>query len=297
MTDIWVLLLSDLHLGSAFALWPPDMISSSGAKLNLNVGQEYLWRSWIRIREGVWKLTDGKGPDIVCEVGDSIQGKNKKGDGEFIIEPSTAFQGRAAIEVIQTIKPADAVFYKFRGSRYHVGSQAETEEWVGAELGGVTDDLGYHCWSWMPSLDIEGVILDIAHHQSAVQVNRSMPLERERRYSNQIAEPIKPKPHLIVRAHGHVSAYVEVDGEASLGLHPLKLQDDFAKMSRVPNRYLTKYLGVHLIQVMPELLGTMLTPFIVHPLRFMHPPLSKRQYRRDADGRGNTRLHNGRLVT
>ncbi len=292
---IWMLLLSDLHTGSPFAIWPPEMIASSGVKLNLNVGQRYLWNKLLAIKEEVWSLTDGNGPDIVCEVGDSIQGKNKKGDGEFIIEPNTAFQGRAAIEVISMLMPTGATFYKFRGSRYHVGKQSETEEWIGQELGAVTDDLGYHCWSWLPALDVHGVILDIAHHQSAVQVNRSMPLERERRYSNQILEPIKPKPHLIVRAHGHVSGYVEVDGESSLGLHPLKLQDDFAKMSRVPNRYLTQYLGVHLIEIVPGRLGTMRQPFVVHPLRFMHPPLSKREYdHRSSDNGGSSRLHDGR---
>lgn len=285
MTDIWMLLLSDLHTGSPFALWPPDMISSSGSLLNLNIGQLYLWKKWLKIRDEIWRLTGGNGPDIVCEVGDSIQGKNKKGDGEFVVEPSTAFQGRGAIAILNTVVPEGSTFYKFRGSKYHVGKQAETEEWIGMQMNSVTDDLGYHCWSWMPTLDVEGVILDIAHHQSAVQVNRSMPLERERRYSNQILEPIKPKPHLIVRAHGHVSAYVEVDGEASLGLHPLKLQDDYAKNSRVPNRYLTKYLGVHLIQIKPELLDTVSQPFVVHPLRFLHPPLTKRQYRRNKDGR------------
>ena len=253
----------------------------------------YVWQNWLDIKRAVWNYTDGRGPDIVAEVGDSIQGTNKKQSGEFVIETKTARQGLAAIEAIKLVKPEHATFLKFRGSGYHVGDQAETEEWIGHELGAEPTEMGNFCWQWLPNLDIAGVILDIAHHQSAVQVNRTMPLEREIRYSNNVDPRLKRQPHLILRAHGHIGAMVDVDGEVSVGLPPLKIQDDFAKGSRTPNRLLTKLLGAMLIHIMPEKLGTLDLPFTLYPLRFLHPPLPTVVYKeRDRESKNGPGLYN-----
>lgn len=291
---IWMLAFSDLHMGSAFSMWPPDLKLSSGMTPNLPKHMLYVWKNWLDIKDAVWEYTDGNGPDIVVEVGDSIQGTNKKQDGEFVIETKTARQGLAAMEAIKVMKPERATFLKFRGTRYHVGNQAETEEWIAHELGAEPTEMGNFCWDWLPNFDIAGVILDIAHHQSAVQVNRTMPLEREIRYSNNVDPRLKKKPHLILRAHGHIGAIVDVDGEVSVGLPPLKMQDDFAKGSKVPNRLLTKFLGVMLIHIIPENLETLDLPFMLYPLRFLHPPLPTVVYEeRRCEQEDRSRLYHG----
>jgi hypothetical protein len=39
----FVLVVSDMHVGSAYGLLPEGFVGSTGAMLNLNMGQEYLW--------------------------------------------------------------------------------------------------------------------------------------------------------------------------------------------------------------------------------------------------------------
>jgi len=276
MKKIWMLLVNDLHLGSAFSLWPPDFIGSNGSTINLNIGQRYLWDNWLKITSEVRKMTDNS-IDIFCLVGDAVQGKNKKGDGEYIIESSMVYQAEAAVNVIMPLVDISKEKYVFRGSRYHVGRNAESEEFVGMSIDAVEDDLGHHCWMWLPELDVGGVYFDISHHQSAVMVNRAMPLERERRFSHQVSD-IKENSHAIIRAHTHTQIELMVDGELQIGLMPMQMQSDFAQMSKAPNRLLSKWLGVCLLEITPGNLGTMRYPIDVHWLRFKHPPLPKRKY-------------------
>ena len=42
----FVLVVSDMHVGSAYGLLPEGFVGSTGAMLNLNMGQEYLWECW-----------------------------------------------------------------------------------------------------------------------------------------------------------------------------------------------------------------------------------------------------------
>lgn len=273
---IWALFMSDLHLGSAFSLWPPNFVGSNGSTINPNVGQRYLWKHYEMLIDEVRDLTDGK-LDIFCLVGDAIQGKNKKGDGEYIIESNLAFQSEAAITVIWPFVEMAKEKYVFRGSRYHVGNNAESEEYIGMTIDSVKDDFGHHCWMWLPELSIGGVYFDIAHHQSSVMINRSMPLERERRFAHQF-DDLKKNPDVIVRGHSHIQLELLIDGELQIGLMPIQMQSDYAKMSKTPNRLLSRWLGICLLEIMPGNIGTIRRPVNVHWLRFKHPPLPKREY-------------------
>jgi hypothetical protein len=42
----FVLVVSDIHVGSAYGLLPEGFVGSTGTMLNLNMGQEYLWECW-----------------------------------------------------------------------------------------------------------------------------------------------------------------------------------------------------------------------------------------------------------
>lgn len=278
---IWMLCINDLHLGSAFSLWPPDFIGSNGAPLNLNKGQKYLWDHWLKLVKEVKKITSDS-IDIFCLVGDAVQGRNKKGDGEYIVENSLMYQAEAAIATIEPLIEISNERYVFRGSRYHVGSNAESEEFVGWSIGAVKDDLGHYCWMWLPELDVAGVYFDIAHHQSAVMVNRAMPLERERRFSHQVEE-VKRNADVIIRAHAHTQVELMLDGELQIGLMPMQMQSDYAATSKTPNRLLSRWLGICLLEITPSDIDTMRYPVDVHWLRFKHPPLPKREYKGEGE--------------
>jgi hypothetical protein len=277
--SIWCLYISDIHVGSAFSLWNPDTIGSAGSRLNLNTGQKYLWDNWQRIIREVKSITGGK-LDILATVGDAIHGKNKKNDGEYLVEPDMAYQSRGFIDVVYPLREIANQYYQFRGSGYHVGNNAESEEWIAQTFDAMRDDFGHYCWMWLPDLEIGGVVHDLAHHQSAVMVNKAMPLERERRFSNNLQD-IKRYADVIIRAHAHTEALVVIDGEWQIGLPAMQLQTPYAKMSKVPNRMLSRYLGVCLVEIIPGNKGTVLPPINPRFIHFKHPPLPQRTYKGD----------------
>jgi hypothetical protein len=270
---------SDLHLGSAFSIWPEGFTGSSGTVLQPNRGQKYLNKEWSGIYREVKEITGGR-LDVFCLVGDAVQGKGAKQEGEFIIEPNMAYQGRAALIKIEPFvdMASRGQRYVFRGSRYHVGSQNETEEWIAYTIGAIPDDFGRYCWMWLPDLDIGGQCFDISHHQSATIINRSMPLERERRFNNNM-DDMKRRADAIIRGHAHVQVELRVDGELQLGLLPMQMQTDYAQESKFPNRLLSRYLGACLLKINTNP-KTYTEPIEVIWLRFKHPPLSRRTYER-----------------
>ena len=98
MSSLWFLLMADIHVGEAFAIWPPGFRGSLGVKLNLNNGQQYLYDKLNEAREEIIAMTGGH-LHAFALVGDGIQGKNKKQEGEYIIEPDLGYQGYAAREI------------------------------------------------------------------------------------------------------------------------------------------------------------------------------------------------------
>lgn len=275
--SIWTLWMSDLHIGSAFALLPPKFKGSTGSVLNLNTAQEYLYENYKQILERVRQLTGGR-LDVLGVVGDSIDGVNWKKEGAFICEMDPMYQGKAALELLEPFADMANSVYVWQGSGYHVGRNSETEKWIAEQLGAVPDPVGRPVWDWNPSLDVEGVILDVAHHRSVTIINRSMALEREIRFAYQVAD-LKAVPHLILRAHDHVGCWIEVDGQGAVGMLPMTLQNHYARMSRWPNRWLTKWLGMWLIELKPDLVGTNEVPYRGYALRFQHPKPGGSAYR------------------
>jgi hypothetical protein len=277
-----MLILSDLHLGSAFSMWPEGFVGSSGTIITVNDCQRYINENWLGIQREVKEITGGR-IDVFCLVGDAVQGKGKKQDGEFVVEPNMAYQGRAALVAIEPFvdMSAHGQRFVFRGSRYHVGRQNDTEEWVAYTIGAEPDDFGRYCWMWLPDLDVGGACFDISHHQSAVMINRAMPLERERRFNN-IMSDVKRRADAIIRGHAHVQVELRVDGELQIGCLPMQAQTDYAKESKAPNRLLSRWMGACLLKINTRP-STYTEKIEVIWLKFKHPPLSKRVYERSKE--------------
>lgn len=275
MRSIWFLLMSDLHIGSALALWPPDLPLSTGNKVVLNEGQVYLAKNFEIIRARINMLTGGRLAGVAF-VGDLINGPIKD-VGDFNIENRLSHQARAATIIIKPfVEMADSVWI-CQGTKWHVGEFANQEDRIGEAVGAEKSPRGIYVWEWIPTLNVHGFIMDIAHNQSYTMVNRSMPLERELRYAA-IVQDMKPMPDLIVRGHVHISTYVEADGHCALGLFPMQIQTPHAQKSKTPNRMLTRWMGMALIEIFPDLLGTNERPFTPYWLRFRHPPLYRARY-------------------
>jgi len=245
--DKFLLVISDLHVGSAYALMPKGFRASTGATVSLNTGQEYLWECW----QHFLGLLPQK-IDVLVINGDAVEGQNLAEECRFLAEVDPNFQARAAAEllapVLSQVVSVDKQrqVYMSRGSRYHTGRGATTEETLGLLLAAVPGPDGRHTRPWF-HLTMGGVLFDIAHHQSVTIRYRGMPLEREigfflertaRRGDRLPAELV------IVRSHTH-SGYrrYEENHRMAVATPAWKLQDDFAAMSKYPNRFASDDIG------------------------------------------------------
>ena len=245
---ISILLLGDLHCGSMFGLYPPDFPLSTGGKASLNVAQEFLQECWLDFLARLPKRLD-----YVVFTGDVTEGKQYKDDGLGVIEPDPECQVNAAVALCRPITERAEEVYVLRGSRYHTGYGGRCERSFGRQLEAQESIPGNHTHPWL-LLDVgNGVTFDIAHHQSVTIVNRSMPLERELRFAQIIEGNFRPDADFVVRAHNHSWLWMNIDGRIAASIPAWKFSDDFVRMSKTPNRYVSRLFGAVLVYAFPWL--------------------------------------------
>ena len=252
-SNVDILFVGDLHVGSAFSLLPREFKGSAGNVLNFNIGQEYLIGCWEDFLDSVPKQLDA-----LFFNGDIVDGQNWHSRGRFLSEVDPEFQARAAHELVEPlvdkvkVRDGSKPIYISRGSRYHSGRGARDEEFFGALIQPRKNWDGRYTRPWT-KLMIGNVMLDIAHHQSSTIRYRSMPLEREMgflferfgRSRKQVPEKV-----VIVRSHVHGSLRVyEECGVTSISLPAWKLQDEFAQSSKWPNRWVSAEIGSAMVRI------------------------------------------------
>jgi len=246
---MFVLVISDLHVGGSYGLMPADFRASTGAVLNLNSGQEYLLECWEHHIKSLPQTIDA----LVIN-GDLVEGQNYSDEARFLVEVDPSFQARAAAQLLEPLLDlvpmidGQKQLFMTRGSRYHVGRGGNTEETVGRMIGAIPGTDGRYAHSWLHLANLaRGVVFDIAHHQSYTIRYRVTPLEREIGfYLERVARQgdIPPDNLVIVRSHTHVGyRRYEEDGRMAVSTPCWKLQDDFAATSRYPNRMFSDNIG------------------------------------------------------
>lgn len=240
------LVLSDLHVGSAFALFPPRFTLSTGALVGLNVGQQYLYQCWQDFKARLPATLD-----ILVLVGDIIDGQNPREGGADLTEVKPEWQQRAALEFLAPVAERCQAVYAVRGTHYHSGEAGAWEEALAKRLGAVPDPMGNHAPYWH-HLDIEGVYLDIAHRQSATIRYGSSMLERELQFMlmRTQAEAVEPDD-LILRGHVHTYRYVNDDGFLAVSCPAWQIPASFVQRSITPNRKRARLFGGLLIKLWP----------------------------------------------
>ena len=246
---MFVLVISDLHVGGTCALMPAGFIGSTGAEVSLNRGQQYLLRCWEHFKKDLPQTIDA----LVIN-GDAVEGQNYADEARYLTEVDPSFQARAAAQLLAPLLDlvpeinGQKQVYMTRGSRYHVGRGGNTEEMVGAMIKAIPGKDRRFARSWLHLSNLAtGVVFDIAHHQSFTIRYRAMSLEREVGfYLERVARQgeVPPENLVIVRSHTHVGyRRYEEDGRMAVGTPCWKLQDDFAAMSRYPNRLYSDHIG------------------------------------------------------
>jgi hypothetical protein len=190
-----VLLVADEHSGNEMGLLHPQMPGYTFK----NDWQKYAWECWKHMRSRLPKRID-----VTVSMDEAMDGpanSNKKYRSHFT-KPSE--QRLCARKLLEPLKARSEKFFMLAGSNWHVDELGESTralaEIMGADKWPNGDWIGYNLL-----LQFGNVVLDLAHSQSVVMVNRSMPAEREMRY-RLVDDPFRGDAReikFIARAHAH----------------------------------------------------------------------------------------------
>lgn len=251
MRKLTGLAVSDLHVGSAFGILPQGFRGSAGTEINLNSGQEYLLECWDWMLEQIPKRLD-----FLIINGDVVDGVSKKEEGRYRVESDPEFQVLAAKALFSRGNPPllkrAKKKYVSKGSAYHSGMGSYLDEIFAREVGAERDCMGHYASNWH-ILSCEGIDIDFAHHRSVHIRYESSQGERELQFDRMVADLKEGSSDLILRSHGHRYVKLNVDGDLFVATPPWQLQTEFAKMSRWPNRYLSRLIGGVRIDLYPDL--------------------------------------------
>jgi len=246
-------------------MFPEDFVTSTGCSVILNDGQRYLNRCWLDIETRLPMLID-----LLIFNGDVNEGQNVAEECRGLVEQDPLFQARASVHRFRNIASRAKRIVCTKGSTYHSGRGASNEEFFAQLIGAEQPLPNQFTYSWFKDT-LDDVYLDVSHRQSFTLRYREMPLEREVGfYLERIARSrnVRPNKVLIVRSHTHVGYRLyEERGIMAVSTPSMKLQDDFAKTSRSPNRLFPDCLGV----VGFETTDDPDTAVIVHKYLYDHP--------------------------
>ena len=191
-----VLLLADQQSGNEMGLLHPQM---PGYRFK-NPWQEYAWECWLHMMPKLPKRID-----VTVSMDEALDGPaspNTKYRTQ-ITKPSE--QRLNSKMLFQPIVDKSEKFFMIAGSNWHVDELGESTLILAKELKADKwpdkNQIGYNLF-----LEFGNVILDLAHSQSVVMVNRSMPAEREMRYTL-VDDPFRGEAReikFIARAHAHL---------------------------------------------------------------------------------------------
>ena len=130
-----ILVLSDTHVGSVFALMPPKFNSSDDREVSLNAGQEHLWSCWEHLISAVSK----EKIDVIVHNGDVIDGKQEAQRGTELCLPIHGDQAEAAEAALRPMFKAcgNPPSYWVQGTEFHDQKNGRELEAVAKGLGAI----------------------------------------------------------------------------------------------------------------------------------------------------------------
>lgn len=245
MKPIIGLLLSDLQIGSSWAMWPRNVKLPGGQKAEPNKGQRYLWRKWENFKEVIPAF------HFVVFNGDLIDGQNYAEEGVGQVTSHIPTQHEALLETVgplldDKLRPGGEIFV-VRGTRYH--ETLTSMDSLAKQLGAEQDRQGW--WARpMVALDVGGVKIEAWHKLSGAYIYQAQAMQREIMF-NLMAAPDKGyTADLTVVSHWHIHIVVEMRKQTVVAMPCWELQNPYA-LERRPNLWIPT-LGGLIIQVWPE---------------------------------------------
>jgi hypothetical protein len=232
-----LVVIGDTHAGSIYGLHPPDFISVDDREVSQNTGQRYTWECWVDF----WRKAKSRNPDVIIFNGDAIDGKQQAQHATECNLPGLVDQKNAAIATLEYAKRQcpNARWYFTQGTEYHEGKGAEALEDIASALGG-TAYRGAgpgRLTREVLDLEIEGVVLNFAHHISATSgFYRATAADREGQWSAMSAKDSGkgvPKADALFRNHVHYFVHVEHASKHIVVVPCWQLQTRFMRKNSV----------------------------------------------------------------
>lgn len=201
-----VAIVGDTHTNSTLGLCPLSGVElDEGGTYKPNKVQRALWKAWEDFTDTVVSLRDLHGAKL-CTIfnGDICDGDHH--NTTQIISRSEATMFRIVHKTLSKLYDESDVNFVTRGTRAHRGASGSIEEKFAEDIGAVKDPLG-GSFSWGHALlNIEGVLIDIAHHATMGRLPWTMKNAGNSLASRvlfQYANRRERIPHLAFRSHNH----------------------------------------------------------------------------------------------
>lgn len=262
------LAISDLHVGSRSGVMPEGFLSSNEEIIDLNVGQRYLNECLADMLTVIPKKLD-----FIFVNGDALHGINRKEVAVGVCEPDMSYQVNAASIVLAPfVERADKVFFT-KGSGYHSGRDSVWSNVLAKDMGAEKAPDGSFAPYWW-HINVDGVNIDLAHTQSAMMRYPATALQREMQFSTEVADVMENgQADAIIRSHIHRCIVIHIDGRIGVSTPAMQLQTVYAKKSKVPNRWLSRYIGAVLIKIRKEEYSLRQPRMEIEPILYKHPKI------------------------
>jgi len=197
-----IAIVSDLHAGSDFAVWPhDDVINSTGNNItdSRNDSQVYLADCW----ENYIEECDAYNVDTVINLADSCQGVNYKDGGRACITPDLELQKDAAEALLLPIVYGRN-YIGFSGSKYHQSMDTKVHRDLARRVKPIAKSSSFY--GAIANLRLKGTdkVANIAHASTSAMLYPSTALDRERIFLKVAeARDVLPKIDIMIRGHLH----------------------------------------------------------------------------------------------
>ena len=201
-----VIFISDVHVGSNYAIFPPDFKNpEDGSPVPPNQWQKKLYQEWE-------KLADKLSPaDVIILMGDLVEGQQTREKFGTLKLQNIQHQAEAFIHLFQSTWKWRKL-YVIRGTNYHVATNGlHAEEYIARRLG--AERLDEDKFSAIDLLlKIAGKTVSAAHHIGVSQVPhyRFTPLAREM-WLGKLFDDYWQKVDLVARGHVHYYIHATVE--------------------------------------------------------------------------------------
>jgi len=211
-------IVSDVQVGHEAALWPENFTYNKGMVANLSPAQEVLLQYW----RDFWTCEDVRNAETVLDLGEAIEGKNKKGYGRALVTANIDVQCDA-YKILLRPYVAGKKYFNLRASDYHDSEDTDIEK-------GIADALdGTYCeYIFNGKIQETGHIVWATHKGGEAMLYRSTMLDRNSLYFSAIKSKLHEDPDIIIYGHHH--KHFRVDTETRINLiaptwkfwHPIK---------------------------------------------------------------------------